>query len=317
MSTFSALPPAYDRELPFVLTFFKSQRFGIDLAGLLIAAVGFYYSTKVGQPYSEVLTGVASSVLFAAGIDLLLALQAYGLHRRQQSMFGRELVRDMTTFVYPDFVMAEETATALAEKNKQLLYRRPRSRFADVTTHRIDLPRVVASNDIRALLYVTDVFRSTSAETEMLVDRTILDSAERSFISFGLSSNDCTHLYLEVDPDPLFTIVDDNAGSEFLKVGPDGQEFRSTPDVQYGLLVRYKPETFVAPDRRWFFVAGLGPLGTTAAAKYLQKHWKYLLKVAGPRDDLLAVVSTGRGSEEFPRLEVLYTRGDNGETRKI
>ncbi len=282
--------------------------------GLIIAFSAFFATTKLERPYPEMIGGVASSVLFAVGIDLLLALQAYMFHRRQQLMFGRDLVRNGATFVYPDFVMNDAVRVTLEQHNQQLLYQRPRSRFSDQTTHRIDIPRVVASNDMRALLHVSDVFRAHSSATDMVVDRDILDSAERSFLSFGLSSNDCTHLYLEIDPAPLFEIVPDGSGSEYLVATHDGAEFRSDDRAQVGIVARYSPEPDLSPDRRWFLIAGLGPLGTTAAAKFLTKRWENLLKEVGSRDDFLLVVTTGTGSDDYPRLNALYRREPGGTT---
>jgi len=291
-----------------VLSFFRTRRFAIDAAGFALSLVAFYITTKVAPPLVDMIGGVASSVLFAVGLDLLLALQGYLLHRRQQLMFGREMVRDGALFVYPDFVMNDEVAQTLVQHNQQMLYRRPRSRFSEHTTHRIDIPRVVASNDIRALLHVSDVFRANATTTDMVVDRVILDSAQCSFMSFGLSSNDCTHLYLEVDPDPMFEILPDDNGSEYVRMTSDGALFESTPKVQYGVVVRYAPELDLAQDRRWFLVAGLGPLGTTAAAKLLAKRWPELLKRVGSTNDFVLVVSTGAGTDDYPRLVALYVR---------
>ena len=289
-------------------TFFRSGRFYADLTGLALSAMAFFASTKAPDPLPDVLGGVGSSVVFAVGLDLLIALQGYLFHRRQQLMFGRDLVRGGALFAYPDFIMNEDVATTLAQSNQQMLYRRPRSRYATKITHRIDIPRVVAANDIRALLHVSDIFRANATTTQMIVDREILDSAERSFMSFGLSSNDCTHLYLDVDRNPLFSIVPDGAGSEFLRIDCDGSEFRSSDSVQYGLIVRYSPDIDLAPDRRWFLVAGLGPLGTTSAAKFVARRWEQLLKSVGPRDDFVVIVSTGVGSDDYPRLEAIYRR---------
>jgi hypothetical protein len=205
--------------------------------------------------------------------------------------------------------MNDAVREVLGEQNTQLLYKRPRSRYADRVTHRVDLPRVLASNDMRALLEVSDIFGGNLSKTCMVVDRNILDSSDRSFMSFGLSSNDCTHLYLDIDPSPLFEIVENDEGSEYIRIACDGREFRSSTDIQYGIILRYAPDLETLPQRRWFLIAGLGPLGTTAAAKYLSKRWEFLSQSVGSgRSDFLAVVSTCAGSDDYPHLEAIYPR---------
>ena len=296
---------AYDQAVrPFLL----STRFAFDVLGLVIVSAAFYASTLVSGPFPDIIVSVATSLLFVVALDLLIAARSHLLDRRRQRMFGSELVRRGATLVYPDFVMNDDVKHALAETNQQLLYRRPRSRYADRTTHRIDIPRVVAANDIRALLLFSEVFRANARLTQMVVDRDILDSSERSFVSFGLSSNDCTHLYLDLDPEPLFEIVPDGSGSEYLRIPFDSAEFRSTSTRQYGLICRYSPAPKAEPERRWFLVAGLGAVGTTAAARFIAKSWTTALSVLGGVDDFLLIVSTGVGSDEYPRLEAAYVR---------
>lgn len=289
-------------------TFFRSGRFLLIVLGFAISGLLFLAALSSPPPWRDLFSGVGASVLFVAGLDFLSAAKSYWLHRRRQLLFGRELARQGARFVYPDFVMNDDVKETLLSHNQQLLYKRPSSRYSGKTTHRADIPRVIADNDIRALLYISDIFHGRSITTEMSVDSRVMDDPECSFISIGLSSNDCTHLYLEIDQHPIFEIVPDDDGSEYLRMPHDGAEFRSNQQRQYGLLVRYSPATAVNEDRRWFFVAGLGPLGTTATAKYLAQHWKKLAKSMGPRDDFALIVSTGSGAENYPVLEAVYRR---------
>lgn len=246
------------------------RRFLLDSVGLGFAAVLYTISLRLDDSHQEVTAGVASSFVFIALVDVLLAIQARLADRARVRFFGRELVRGPTTFVYPDFVLGADAQAALSSYNQQLLFQRPSSPFTALVTHRIDVPRVVAANDIQALLYVSSEFDSTPSRPNIMVtDTEILEDCSRSFISFGFSSNDCTHLYLHESPEALFAVIEDGSGSEYLRLA-SGNEYRSTADRQYGVILRYTPDREDFPERRWILVAGVrarweppGPAGTS------------------------------------------------------
>jgi hypothetical protein len=283
----------------------RSQRFWLDATGVAIAGALVAVAVRLTSPAQDLVVGIATSVIFATTLDALQGAQQRLINRQRIRFFGAELVRDQTTFVYPDFVMHDDVRTILNSHNQQMLFQRPNSRFKELTVHRIDIPRAVAANDMQALLYVASAFESTiQCPNVMMVDSAIIDDCDRSFISFGLSSNDCTHLYVNEHDSPLFHIVEDGAGSEFLRLR-DGTEFRSTGRREYGMLVRYSPEPTDYPQRRWFLVSGLGPVGTTAAGWYLARHWHNLAERVPPDLNFAAVVSTGVYTDRVPRLEVV------------
>lgn len=270
---------------------------------MLIAAGLFVVALRVGGPVQDLIVGVATSFIFASVLDLLVTVQEKIVNRERLRFFGVELVSEQTTLVYPDFVMHDDVRTTLASHNQQMLFQRPNSRFRDLTVHRIDIPRTVAANDMQALLYVAQVFESTTrCPNVIIVDSVIIDDCARSFISFGLSSNDCTHLYINEHSRPLFSIVEDDVGSEFIRLR-NGNEYRSDTRRQYGLVVRYAPNPDEYPDRRWLLVAGMGPVGTTAAGWYLSRHWQALSSRVPRRGNFIAVVSTGVYTDRVPHLE--------------
>ncbi len=281
----------------------RSQRLWLDVVGVLIAAALFIVGFNVEGPLQELIVGVATSFIFLSILDLLIATQDRVIRRDRLKFFGGELVRDQTTMVYPDFVMHDDVRATLASHNQQMLFQRPDSRFRELTTHRIDIPRTVAANDIQALLYVASAFESTvRCPNVIVVDHAIIEDCNRSFISFGLSSNDCTHLYINEAPKPLFEIVEDGAGSEFVRLR-NGNEYRSDARRQYGLVLRYAPDLDEYPQRRWLLVAGLGPVGTTAAGWYLSRHWQNLARRASSQQNFIAIVSTGPYTDRVPHLE--------------
>ena len=284
---------------------FRRPQFVLDSLGLMIATGLFIGSAYSLSPVRDILVGVGASFVFIALLDLLLAAQRKLLQRERARFFGQELVHDETTLVYPDFVMHDAVRATLAEHNQQMLYQRPESRFPNLTIHRIDIPRAVAANDIEALLHVADIFDSTpTCPNVMMVDRKVVDECDRSFMSFGLSSNDCTHLYIHEHSKPLFTIVDDDKGSEFLRLR-NGNDYHSTSDRQYGIILRYAPSPDEYPERRWFLCAGLGPVATPAAAWYLSRHWRSLGKRVPSERNFIAIISGGPYTDRAPHLEEL------------
>ena len=284
---------------------FRKPQFVLDSVGLIIALGLFIASAHTRSPIRDILVGVGASFIFVALLDLLLVAQRKTLQRERAGFFGHELVHDRTTLVYPNFVMHDAVCATLKKLNQQMLYQRPASRFPNLTTHRIDMPRAVAANDIEALLYVADTFESTPAcPNVMLVDRAVVDQCDRSFISFGLSSNDCTHLYIHEHSHPLVTIVPDGNGSEFLKLR-NGNEYHSTAERQYGIILRYSPSPDEYPERRWFLCAGLGPVATPGAAWYLSRQWRNLRTHVPNGRNFVAIVSVGPYTDRSPHLEEL------------
>ncbi|GGJ90408.1 hypothetical protein GCM10010123_20320 [Pilimelia anulata] len=221
---------------------------------------------------------------------------------------GREIAQKSVTLVYPVFRLSSEARAAIAGLNQQLLYEKEESPFTRM--HRIDVPVAAAVNDMRALVYATELFqRHPRVSWTLQTDTDAVRDPARSIISFGLSSNDCTHMYLETVERPLFRIVPDGRGSEYLVLA-DGFECRSTPDAQYGIVLRARPFPDL-PDRVWFVCAGLGPLGTPGAAWYLSTSWRDLHREAGTAD-FVAVVKVRTYSERSAQLEHLLLDGRNG-----
>lgn len=292
----------------------RNQRFTLDAVGMLMSAVLYVTSIYTESPLQDLLVGVATSFIFVIILDLLVTMQPRIIARDRVRFFGSELAQIETTMVYPDFVLHKDVQQALAEHNQQLLFQRPTSQFTGLTVHRIDMPKLVAANDIQALLYVSNIFDSTTdCPNVMVADGAILQDCDRSFISFGLSSNDCTHLYIHESRDPLFAIVEDGQGSEYLRLR-NGKEYRSTGLRQYGVILRHAPNPEEHPGRRWMLVAGLGPVATPGAGWYLSHHWRALARQMPASRDFVAVISVGSYTDRAPRLEeVLVDEPPAGE----
>jgi hypothetical protein len=274
----------------------------LDLVGIALAALLFTAAALTPQPAQSLFVGVAASFVFAGVLRLLLSIQRSILLRKQIRFFGYELTSERTILVYPDFVLSMEAQETLHLQNQQLLFQRPHSPYPANREHRVDLHRAVAGNDVQALLYVAELFESSPDNPNiMLVDTTVVENCDRSFISFGLSSNDCTHLYLDESERPLFELVPDGGGSEYIRLR-DGCKFVSDDHRQYGLIVRYRPVAPRARGRRWFLVAGLGPHGTTGAAWYLAHNWRDLSERVPSSVDFAAVISCSTATDRTSYL---------------
>lgn len=226
---------------------------------------------------------------------------------------GSEILTTGVTLAYPTFQLAPSVKTALEETDtpRQHHYYKPRSAFA--TNHRIDVPVAVAENDIRALIYILSMLeRNARVKTNIANDHEVVEKCDRSFISFGLSSNDCTHMYLRQAREPLFTINDNNNASEYLEYirTKDGKAFQSDSSSNIGIVMRTRPDSTLHPNRHWFYCAGLGPQGTPGASWFLAKNWQTLHERAGAHN-FIAVVSVESYSDQTARLEHLYINKEN------
>ncbi|WP_109505949.1 hypothetical protein [Nocardioides speluncae] len=221
-----------------------------------------------------------------------------------RAFVGAEIADGGAALVYPTFVLAAAAQTALVEAGmqQQLYYEKGSTSFG--APHRIDVPVAVAENDVRALLYVSSLLeRRLQTSVEMMTDLDAVERCGRSMVSFGLSSNDCTHLYLRQAIQPLFQIRDETDESRFLEYVElaDASIYRSTEDTNIGLIVRSRPDPVNVPGRRWFLCAGLGPWGTSGAAWYLANHWQRLHDQVDDRD-FVAIVEVGAYSDQTARL---------------
>jgi hypothetical protein len=258
----------------------------LDAVGLVIALILFAVAANLPSPSQNVVLGVATSFVFLAFLDILLAAQAGILGRARTRFFGPEVTRGRPAFVYPDFEPHREVKRTLQAAGVQMRYQRPTSAIRGLADFWIDVKHSAASNDIEAILYVAGILGGLAARPDALMtDRTLIDACDRSFLSVGLASSACTYLYLEhAGQDKLFELRPEpsQVTARMFARTKDGREFHSDSHNQYGLIVRYAPDRLNHPGRRWFVIGGLGPQGTVGAAWYLAHHWRHLARHAHP-----------------------------------
>jgi hypothetical protein len=273
----------------------KGPKFALDVTGLVLAVALFTAATYLHSPWWNLCLGIGTSFVFIAVSDLLAAAHARILDASRASFFGRELVREVATFVYPDFEPHEEVTQLLESNGVRMRYQRPSSKIRPLVDFWIDAPFTAALNDIEAILYVAGIFGGLSTSPDsLIIDRRMIKTSDRSFISFGLGSNACTYLYFDHSgANALFCLEREPAGlpAKMFIRAVNGQEYHSDSHRQYGLIARYSPDRQNYPHRRWFFVAGLGPAGTIGAAWYLAQNWRYLAKNVPADEDFAALVT--------------------------
>ncbi len=230
---------------------------------------------------------------------------------RLRTFLGAEMADRGVTLVVPSFELATSSVDALEAAGipRQHIFSKRASVFN--AAHRIDVPVALAENDVRGMLYVMAMVQHHAGmDVEIQSDRDVVAACDRPYISFGLSSNDCTHMYLETTRDPLFTIKDNPPAAggylEHLELA-DGNSYSSDDSRNIGIIARVRPAPQPHPDRYWFFCAGLGPHGTTGASWYLAKHWAALQDQAVDQE-FAAVVSVRTYSDQTATLEHLLTR---------
>ncbi len=226
------------------------------------------------------------------------------------AFLGMEMVEVGATLVVPTFELATRSVEVLEAAGipRQHIFSKQASVFN--AAHRIDVPTALAENDVRGMLYVMSMLqRHDAIAVEIQSDREVVLACDRPYISFGLSSNDCTHMYLQSTDKPLFAIQDNPPSSgpylEHLELA-DGHHYRSDDSRNIGIIARIRPDPGLHPHRFWFFCAGLGARGTTGASWYLAKHWRALQERATDRE-FVAVISVRTFSDQTATLEHLLT----------
>jgi hypothetical protein len=222
-----------------------------------------------------------------------------------EAFLGAEMTTNGTTLVYPTFELTGPYMDALqaAEIPRQHIFGKEAGALP--AHRRIDVPVALPENDVRGLLYVFSLLqRHTSIPTDVQSDRDIVAHCDCPYISFGLTSNDCTRMYLESAERPLFTIRDSAADNGRYLELTDGNRYGSSDDRDIGIIARVRPSPDLHPGRYWIYCAGLGPRGTTGPSWYLANYWSVLQRRASDRE-FVAVIGVRKYSDKTASLEHL------------
>lgn len=238
----------------------------------------------------SILASICASFVFLFALDGTSLVREVLYRRHFTTFFGDLADSSKATLVYPEFVLSTEARDALKDLWPTIYAKRtvhyPGSRF-------IDIPQIVASNDLQAMVIVaTSLGRLLGDSPHLLTDWQAVLDPSRSFVSFGLTSNCVTDLYLGTDPDPLFDIEDKIVDPKIL-VQQDGQPvaYDKNQQIQHAIILRYRPCPEEYPNTFWFICAGLAAAGTPAAAYSLAHKWKQYHK-RFKKSDFLIILKT-------------------------
>ncbi|MGQ4614739.1 hypothetical protein [Nocardia sp. R7R-8] len=229
-----------------------------------------------------------------------------GIDASLEAFLGAEMTTNGTTLVYSAFELTRPALHAL--RTAGIDRRRVFQKQGAFGNRYVDLPSVVAENDLRGLLYVLSFLqRQTSIPVEVRNDRDLVARRDRACISFGLTGNDCLRRYLDTAEQPLFTVHDSVAedGSRSVRLLlADASAYDSGDDRNIGIVARVRPSPDRHPGRYWIHCGGLGPRGTAGAGWYLAHSWGTLQQRAGDRD-FVAVIGVDEYSDHAVSLEHL------------
>jgi hypothetical protein len=238
----------------------------------------------------SLLAGLAASFLFVAVVDTITRLRRIIALRHFAHIFGTDALAGDLFLVYPEFVLSEEAKTALSQLHPTSIYDKIHRHFS---TYHIDIPKTVSENDIKAAIIMSSVLADTVPESVRVTsDTDAIREPDRSFISFGLRSNDFTWMYFEQETDPLFTIhmpTEGDRKNDSIVIRRDGEPiaFQSTDSTQYGIILKVTSKAH--PKRTWILCSGLGAVATPSAAWYLANNWRELERRAKDEDFLLVL----------------------------
>lgn len=290
------------------------------LLSTLLACVFFGFALFISvPPWTDLFLGMATSFVFLAVTNTIVRLQRWWSFRRIRAFFGAEIATDGLLLAYPDFELSEVAQAKL--KGVQEVWRRPSINPGEgvaFPTHEfpMEIKTSVAANDIQALLFFASVVeQNSSVAAALILDREIWLNSRRSFCAAGLTSNHCVELYSANDRDPIFTLSQAN-GHPLVKI-TSGPTVENNEQREFGIIFRYCPDIEKFPNRRWWYLAGLGAAGTPGSARYLATEWRKLSAMTQPESDMLAVVSLPVGNVGDPRLEYVLERPPNSQERRV
>jgi len=277
-------------------------------------AAGFFVAAIfTSSPWSDLFIGMATSFVFFVVFDLVLAIRRVLRHRQRRAFFGSESFDGEIWLVLADFELRDDVKGVLTAEQRRSPYQRPRIPGVPDHPHPITQTAMMCLMDFRAVMGLAEELAPwASARPHVKVDSDALKDRARSLVAAGLTDNHCTAMYLEVDPQPLFSIS--SVGMDTFVTLIDGLELRNTPAKEFGIIVRFTPDRQSHPGRRWFIVAGLDEAGTAAAGQYLAREWRTLHGLVAPASDFVAVISLPRLAWWEPTLEHVVSRDAAGAT---
>ena len=161
----------------------------------------------------------------------------------------------------------------------------------------------VSLADLRAAIYVSDLFFKITSKSPILVaDTQVLAKLDFSYSAFGGLSNEKTKDVL-VDSANIFFRFNINSPVTIEQI-KNGRLFNNSNVEDLGIIIKVKSSHF--PNRTQICIAGLGEYGTSGAAWFLANKWKEIRKTVKGKN-FGALIKVRIGKDESATLIELCT----------
>jgi hypothetical protein len=264
---------------------------GVVTFGVLSFYIGQLPTAIISPPDATIIQNVLASSC-ASFVFLLTLNTGYyvrdAFHRRSfRAFFGDLSVSTTARFVYPDFDLSAQCRELLKNMPSTEIYQKKANQYSG--RRFIDVPQIVASNDLQGIVIIATRMGRYLGDTPLLItDGQAVADPSKSLISFGLTSNAVTELYLNTDPAPLFRIADVGGEPQIVvQVNGKTERYGRTAEYQHGIILRYRPNPDDYPTTFWIICAGLAAAGTPAAAWNLAHKWPRYHRRFGKKDFLI------------------------------
>lgn len=251
-----------------------------------------YVSSSTATNLQSIFANMCASFLFLLTLDIGRHAQDHFRSGKFRAFFGDLALSKSANLVCPDFTFSSHCLGLLGSLTSTQIFSKRSSQYPG--TRFIEVPQIIASNDLKGMVIVaTRMGQYMHDSPNTINDDHAVSDPHKSFISFGLTSNSFTDLYLNSHDPPLFKL--ENVDSDpIIIVECEGQTrtYGRTDKHQHGIVLRYRPDPGECPNRYWFICAGLAAAGTPAAAWRLVHSWPEYHRRFGNRDFLVVIRTT-------------------------
>lgn len=261
----------------------RSYIIGFGILGAIVFGILSFYIVKVPEDLmnrgdasviQSILASICASFVFLFAFEIGNSVREMLYGRAFRKFFGELSISTKSQLVYPDLILSSPAVELLKDMPNT-------ERFQSSSDHHLksrftDVPTIVSSNDLQAIVIMTSRMAAYIGDSPALItDGDAKGHPNASFMSFGLTSNAVTDLYLNTDLKPLFTIEDvGNDPKIVVQLNGEKKTYSRTSYDQHGIILRYQPDPENYPTRFWFICAGLAAAGTPAAAWNLSNNWR-------------------------------------------
>ncbi len=241
-----------------------------------------------------IVRGVIAGAIFAVLILTVQKIKKKCKHRSFRMIFGND-VDDNFHLVYPSY----------ESPSPETVFRKPQSRVPRNTSSAKKLSAVNSTATTRTISHLALEIGSNSKEPPRIISDVDADPLmDISFLAIGGRTN-----YKSVD-------LLDNEENKFLNFGHESiiskrsgdPIIRAESEVDYAIILKISP--FDNPRRTWLCCAGFGEWGTSGAAWWLSRNWKWISKQAKNRSFACITRTRVKSDDSTIKLHFFLTPED-------